>query len=100
MASGTSTTITTTARQAAASNRKTGGPAPLVARGATTASDSADNPALVSIDRTEGVMSMGKGWIKFGATALVGAVANCLAGHFVGCVFRQMGLSCPRDAAS
>jgi len=27
--------------------------------------------------------------------AAVGAVANCIVGHIVGCVFRAAGLRCP-----
>jgi hypothetical protein len=42
---------------------------------------------------------MGKGWIKWVGGLAISALANCLAGHLIGCVFERVGLSCPRNGA-
>jgi len=43
---------------------------------------------------------MGKGWVKWLGTIIVTAIANCVAGHVVDCVFERVGLPCPRGGSA
>jgi hypothetical protein len=43
---------------------------------------------------------MGKRWARWAGGIAVTALANCLAGHIVGCMFERIGLSCPRHGTA
>jgi len=47
-----------------------------------------------------GVTDMGKGFIKWVGGIFVAAIANCVAGHLVDCMFERVGLPCPRPGTA
>jgi hypothetical protein len=43
---------------------------------------------------------MGKSWLKLLGGVVLSAVANCVVGHVVDCMFQRAGLPCPRDGTA